>query len=92
MRKSRNLAEKDHHGRPLLTMMIYKSTSKINTTKLLLSISDLDEIDKISEIEGVEMMRVSKVIFDPEPTQEARFLDVDGERIPYSDSSKKYIV
>jgi len=84
LRKSRNLAEKDHHGRPLLTMMIYKSTSKINTTKLLLSISDLDEIDKISEIEGVEMMRVSKVIFDPEPTQEARFLDVDGERVPYS--------
>lgn len=59
---------------------------------MLLSISDLDEIDKISEIEGVEMMRVSKVIFDPEPTQEARFLDVDGERAPYSDSSKKYLV
>lgn len=54
--------------------------------------SDLHEIDKISEIEGVEMMRVSKVIFDPEPTQEVRFLDVDGERAPYSDSSKKYIV
>ena len=64
-------------------MMIYKSTSKIDTTKLLLSFSNLDEIDKISEIDGVQIMRVSKIVFDPESTNEERHLDVDGERAPY---------